>query len=240
MSYLSRQEFESITQRVNLNYRDIAKAKGAPLEFVDPCFLAREVLGLTIEYWHLSLDNSIMGLTTCAPTLIDVWDDAYECSKVFMTGSKILIEKALLEDPEQIGRLHFTIAHESCHQLLKLLFPNEYALPAQYRKVHYYRETPRKKVADWEEWKTNKLASALLMPKDLLQSHMSRAGIPDGIRMLNSVFAKEDYEKFCKVAEAMQVSKSALSIRMEELGFIKNNYLSNPYDVALIVADEYV
>ena len=239
MSYLSRREFESITQRVYLNYRDIAEEKSGPLDRVDPCFLATEVLGLMIEYWHLSTDGSIMGLTTCAPTQVTVWNDAFERRNVFMTGSKILVEKDLYDDPEQLGRFHFTVAHESCHQLLKLLFPSEYALPAQYRKVHYYRETPLRRITDWEEWKTNKLASGLLMPKELLLLHMEAVGLPQGISMLNRVFAKADYEKFSQIAERMQVSKTALSIRMEELGLIKKNYFKNPYEAAKIVADEY-
>lgn len=58
------------------------------------------------------------------------------------------------------------------------------------------------------------------------------------MRLLNRVFAPADYAKFEEMASFMDVSKTALSIRMTQLGLLKRNDLTDPYALVRIDMDE--
>ena len=68
-----------------------------------------------------------------------------------------------------------------------MLFPKEYS-PDGIRPHIHYCALP---LLDerWEEWRTNRLASAVLMPVDLVQMNMMRVELGDKMKILNSVFA---------------------------------------------------
>ena len=91
---------------------------------------------------------------------------------------------------------------------------------------------------DWEEWRTNMLASAVLMPKDLILQYMQEYGLGKKMRMVNRIFAARQYEAFSQIADKMGVSKTALVIRMKQLGLVDRNDLNNPYSLIDICCDE--
>ena len=91
---------------------------------------------------------------------------------------------------------------------------------------------------NWEEWRVNTLAAAILIPKELLIEQMHAAGLGENLRLLNKIFAPKEYEKFAAVAEAMGVSKSALAIRMKQLHLLDRDDLKDPYALVRVVCDE--
>ena len=84
---------------------------------------------------------------------------------------------------------------------------------------------------DWEEWQADTLASYILMPEDLIRQGMFWLDMGEQINILNKKFSPYMYEKFCMLADMLGASRSALAYRMERLGLIKENHLSNPYIV---------
>ena len=64
MKRLTRNYIEGIAERVLTAYRNLPEIKGTQLYRIDPEILLTKVLGLNIEYAHLSLDRSILGLTS--------------------------------------------------------------------------------------------------------------------------------------------------------------------------------
>ena len=84
-------------------------------------------------------------------------------------------------------------------------------------------------VLDWEEWQTNVLTSYLLLPKELVYRHMADVGLKDGISVLNRIYARKDYERFWEAAKRLGVSKTALTIRLSQLGLVGRNDLYDPY-----------
>ena len=153
----------------------------------------------------------------------------------------ILLESSLAGEKANPGRRNFTLMHETCHQIFRILFPAEYMPPAQCRKVccctssmYGYRIKP----INWEEWRVNTLAASILMPKDLLIEQMHTAGLGNNLRLLNKIFAPKEYEKFAAVAEAMGVSKAALAIRMKQLHLLDRDDLKDPYALVRVVCDE--
>ena len=106
------------------------------------------------------------------------------------------------------------------------------------RKVHYCTTHASFGAGDWEEWRTDTLASAILMPADMVLSNMDAFGLDVPMRMVNRVFASIDYSRFSDMAAYMGVSKKALSIRMKQLGLLKADYLDDPYALVNIYPQE--
>ena len=233
MPYIKKSTMEEIAERVLAAYWLLPEAKKGTATRVVPELLAQEIVGLSIEYWHLSPDMSILGQTSCQPGYVEVADGQGNLRSVFMTGSKILIEQELRDDPSQFGRHNYTVMHETCHQIFKILFPQFYLQ----NLVHFCRANDQK--GDWEEWRTNYLASAILMPKSLIIRNMEAAGLGKTLPRLNRIFDTADYDRFCEVADRLGVSKTALSIRMEDLGLLKENYLKDPHSLPRISVGRY-
>ena len=98
---------------------------------------------------------------------------------------------------------------------------------SQYRTFCDYRRSSveHKKISDWYEWQADALAAALLLPKDALMDAMFLFGLGDKMKVLSKRYSPNNYERFCNMAEFLQVSKTALSYRMEQLGLLERNYL---------------
>ena len=48
-----------------------------------------------------------------------------------LDGKTILIESDLMKEGANIGRRNYTVSHESCHHILKMLFPHDYGAQAK-------------------------------------------------------------------------------------------------------------
>lgn len=154
-----------------------------------------------------------------------------------LDGKTILIESDLMKEGANIGRRNYTVSHESCHHILKMLFPHDYGAQASGRSVHCCYRSNRGK-GDWEEWQVETLAAMILLPPECVVRSMERFGLGTQMRLLNRVFAPADYKKFEAMASFMGASKTALSIRMMQLGLLKRNDLTDPYSLVRVEMDE--
>lgn len=232
MAYLSRNDIRQIAARVLRKYESLAPPTHG-IRRIDPNRIAEDVLHLSVQYGDLPGDD-ILGVTSYGPVLIETDEENGTTHAFYLDGKTILIDKSL-QNEEQRGRRNFTIAHETGHQILKLLFPTDYGIKMRKRVPVYYRAHQRKSgIADWEEWQADTLAVELLMPSDRIYRLMHAYGFSE-IKSLNRVFDHDTYWKFCKMANFLGVSKEALSIRLEQLGLLEQNDLKNPY-VAIDIA----
>ena len=239
MQYLSRLDMERIAQRVLRAYWKLPEAQEHPTH-VDPCLLARKVLGMTVRYRHLSEDRELLGLTSYGDMEVFLPDER-EYGPCLLDGRTILIEEDLLFAPHGPGRHNFTLSHECSHQIMGMLFPASYCDNLAARRAlccRKHRLHARGGGFDWEEWQMDVLASELLMPRDLLKKNLALAGCPQGISMLNPVWRKEDYGRFMGLCQMMGVSKQALAYRLELLGLLGNNQLYSPNAIIDIFMDE--
>ena len=116
MKYLSRKDIEIIGNRVIRAYMRLPDFVGKTIYRITPDVLIRDVLGLNLEYHHLSLDGSVLGLTTAySDVAYKVFDCADEESYCKLDGKTILIERDLNDDVSQVGRCNFTKSHEACY-----------------------------------------------------------------------------------------------------------------------------
>lgn len=237
MARLSRNDLEALASRVVKAYMKLPELQGQAVCSIEPELLCRSLLHLKVDYQHLSKQGTILGLTAFEPVKIVLPGGDYT-----LDGKTVLIESSLNDEGSCVGRKNFTIVHEGSHQILKMFFPNDYGSKpheARTAKVHFCKAgTPhRGRITDWEEWQTNTLASAVFLPKELIDKAMGLVGLSGKIERLNSVFFRDDFERFLKMSRILGCSMQALSIRMKQFGLIGEDYLGEPYRLLDVEVD---
>ncbi len=224
MKFLSRADIEKISDRVIAQYKETYIPERRMCYRVDITELAA-MLGYRILYVHITKDGSILGQTSNGEVWTTIYNDDMKPLLFLLDGKTILVEKRLQADPKSIGRMNFTIAHELAHQLINKMFP-EYS-GAQNRVFRDYRRSvkPKKVGKDWYEWQADALASALLLPLDAIQDAMFMFSLGEKITVLSRKYSEWKYHQFCQMADYLQVSRTALSYRMEQFGLLERNRL---------------
>lgn len=92
-------------------------------------------------------------------------------------------------------------------------------------RVFYDYRRSTKQVTDWYEWQADALAAALLLPLDAIQDGMFICGLGNKMRLLSRKYSETNYYRFCELADYLQVSRTALAYRMEQLGLLERNRL---------------
>ena len=224
MPCLSRDDIEKIAQRIICQYKYAYVPERHLCYMVDATELA-EMLGFKIEYIHLTKDGSILGQTSSGIVWTRVYDDDMKEFYMELDGNTILVDKRLLGNAKSAGRRNFTIAHEIAHQIINREYPDMYGVHNRIFCDYRRSVKPRNVAKDWHEWQADALAAALLLPLDALQDSMFMFGLGDKMKMLSRKYSENRYECFCEMAEYLQVSRTALSYRMEQLGLLENNRL---------------
>lgn len=237
MICFSRKDIERIAERVLCRYRQLPELQGISIMKIDPVLLAEKVMHLKLDYVHLSLSGRILGLTCYDETGVEVYDETDGNYIYWLDGNTILVERDLQNDISLSGRCNFSIAHESSHQIFGKLYPKEYGAPLNRKIYCYTMTTGENRPFSWEEWQANTLASALMMPEDILRTNMRMFGLGDRIEVLNSRYCQDVYTRFYLLAEYMGVSKQALAIRMKQLGLLDREYLNRAKDMLNIIKD---
>lgn len=239
MRCLSRADLETIGVRVITAYKRLPEVAGQNLERVNIDYLLGALLGLRIDYRHLSLAGDKLGLTSMSSIGIEIISDEETIEEPYymLDGKTILVEKDLIREGANIGRRNYTVSHEGCHHILKMLFPKDYGAQTKERSIHCYYRSNRGAM-DWEEWQVETLAGIILLPGECVRRNMDKFGLGTQMRLLNRVFAPSEYKRFEDMASFMGASKTALAIRMTQLGLLKRNDLIDPYALVRVEKDE--
>ena len=238
MKHLSCKDIEAIAERVFSAYRELPDLKNTHIYRVEPESLLTKLLGLKIEYQHLSLDGSILGMTSFSEIGVEVFDDTDQDTYFILDGKTVLVEKDLQQNTSQKGRCNFTTMHEASHQIYRMLYPKEYGASTS-SPIHFYKTNSEKRcfISDWEEWQANTLASAILLPKDLIIQGMFLFELGTKIGYLSKNYTPLVYDKFSALADFLGSSKTALSIRMKQLGLLEESPL-NPHNYLTIYPED--
>ena len=187
---MPEEEIEALADRL---YRAYAALPEADERRVDPELMAEKLLGLRVVYRRLSRDGSILGITAPESVGVPVLEGGGK-AWFFLDGNTILLDAGLLSPWASKGRRRFTLMHEIGHRLLQGAASSR------------------------TEGLADRLASALLMPRRLVERNLLACAwlpgpIPD--RRLDP----KRWQAFETLAETMGVSRQALAIRLEQLGF---------------------
>lgn len=224
MPHLSRADIEKMADGIILRYKQAFVPERHLCYKVDPSALAF-LYGFEIDYQNLSKDGSILGVTSSGTIMTTVLDDGMKEMFYLLDGRTILVEKRLLCSPKNVGRRNFTIAHELAHQIINRAYPEIYG--SQSRTFCDYRRStcPRSTSKDWYEWQADALAAAILLPPDAVSDAMFMCGLDERMKVLSRKYSQNNYEHFCDMANLLQVSRTTLAYRMEQLGLLERNLL---------------
>lgn len=237
MPILSRKDLERISRRVLFRYLTLSDRK---MDRIDPVDFAEKICGLHFAFADMSVTGSILGLTSYSDVdlTISVPRGNGSVQEFHLNGNIAYVDQNLA-NAGSVGRLNFTLVHEAAHQILGMLYPKEYNPSAQPFICRLADERCTCPITDWVEWQTNVLTAYLLLPRELIDRYMDELGLGRQIKLLNKVFAPKEYALFSDMAKRLGVSKTALSIRLDNLGMIGRNDFSNPYAPIHIYADDF-
>lgn len=222
--YLSKDDIETIAAPILAQYKKQYVPQHHLCYHVDPIQLA-EALGIQVQFAYLSQDGSILGQTASTPLWTTVIDPVVGETFFFLDGQTVLIDKRLLTNSTQTGRRNFTVAHELSHIILSHLYPAIYELQCGTHSVYRIDSPAMHTPFDRHEWQADALAAALLLPEDALKDAMFVFGLGEKMKVLSRRYSACKYKYFCDMADFLQVSKTKLAYRMEQLGLLERNYL---------------
>ena len=224
MANLSREDLDNFAERILCDFVKAEYPKGHICYNVNPTRLA-QFYGFNILYVTITRDGSILGQTSTGKMWTSIVDQGGNDILFYLDGNTILIDERLAKDPRCYGRCNFTIAHELAHQFINRTYPEVYG--TQSRVICDYRRSakPHKEISDWREWQADALAASLLLPKEAIDEAMFFFGLGEKIKVLSKKYSAYKYERFCEMAKFLQVSKTTLAYRLEQLGLLERNYL---------------
>lgn len=219
---LSREDIEVLADGIIADFDKTIKKTSlvTPIEE-----LATEFLGLKVTFDKLSNDGNFCGVTAYRDSQFTTVVDGYE-KNIKIQKQQIILDSAFMELGKQkkTARFRFTLAHEIAHQII-------FQLESDEEKVKYDKSFSIKNPnyqfnnteLDWNEWQANTLGAALLMPRDKIKRFLrnwQRIELPKLPRYLHNNKYLETLI-INKVSEYFSVSKQSVKIRLQHLGYIK-------------------
>lgn len=139
----------------------------------------------------------------------------------------IVLESYLLREDEQ-GRRRFTLAHEAGHVLAFRMCSNQAAsFHCPYDSTRVYNIGELQERLSIAEWQANTLAASLLMPRFLIKRVLEKYTGGECLPVYGEqVFRPREKEILSEIARTMEVSYTALVIRLRTLGLLSRRPLS--------------
>lgn len=205
---------------------------------VDVNWLAEEEYGLDIQHHYLTLDRSILGLIAFAKESIELMDIMFHPYEAEIEEGTIIIERSLT-GYNKVTRYRFTEAHELSHWLIHRSFHSptnkQYECRRANQKLIACRSNDiestkynKRDDYDWMEWQADAMAAAILMPKDTFseacESISKKLGINPVSLPISSLSKRSGYQLVKYLADLFNVSCSAVTIRLKNLGFCQEIY----------------
>ena len=184
---------------------------------------ATDYLKLKIEYETFAgEDDDTIGFLGDGITPVCVSRNGVNQSVVF-PWKTIVIDKYLLGVTES-GRKRFTIAHEVAHYLLERMNP-AFAVARHHREFDRERDYSAgeiKKLLDFTENRADRLAAALMMPKFNVTKAMERFAENRKFTVYGeTILSPDERTRMQIMADGIGVSRTALQIRLRDLGLIE-------------------
>lgn len=222
---LSHRQIETLGAAITLDFeRHCASTSGSANDPSRNAFpierFAEDWLGLEVSMTELSLDGSICGLTAYTDTEYNVLNGS-SMRSIPLRRKQILLDSHLA-GPLHTGRRRFTLAHECAHQILFTLedsaTQNERQAAYAQRSSYSLRELKIKE--DWDEWQANVLAAAILIPINKLKDVRCQMSQTKSLQCYGTKLDARSYADLDALCNAFLVSKSAMLIRLRQIGAV--------------------
>jgi len=199
-------------------------------------------LKLKVSFIHLSSDGSFCGLTAYADTEYECEIDGHHRT-IPLKRNEVLLDRSFIEpgNVEKLcGKRRFTLAHECAHQILFQLENDDgqAACRKLYAARHCYSLRDLKSREDWNEWQANALGAAILMPQEEME--LAFQTYLHGHKLMNfgGRMPILDRGRLKSLSQSFGVSKTAMTIRLRQLGYLEDRPVTEYFDPLEIYADE--
>ena len=226
---LSHMQIEEIASAVTKDFNEFFFGKDADIGrttvWATPIDqFAKDYLGLSVSFAHLSSDGSLCGLTAYADTEYTIEEQGVKRT-IPLKANQVLLDLSFIQ-PGQVhalcGKRRFTLAHECAHQILFGMESDEVkrALEKRYAPRIAYSLRNLKTREDWNEWQANVLGAAILMPQREIDNAMRQFASGRVLKNYEGRFSYIDRLSLTLLCQSLGVSKSAAIIRLRQLGYI--------------------
>ena len=160
--------------------------------------------------------------------------DGRRPKEVIYPRNTIVLDKYLLNKDENCHR-RFVLGHEAGHIIANRINPDNPACFYHFarRKCSEYTINDLKDRYSIGEWQANTIAAALLMPRYLMRNALKRFNGGKRLPIYGeNIFHPREKAILCKMAESLQVSYTALLIRLKDLDMLSK------YDVSEYIQKE--
>lgn len=191
--------------------------------------LAKDYLNLKVSFERLSSDGSLCGITAYCDTEYIITENGITRT-IPLKRNQVLLDESFIK-PMQIkklsGKRRFTLAHECAHQILFQMESESIrsTYSQQYANKSAYSLRDLKSREDWNEWQANALGAAILMPQAEIDFAIWRFAAGRTITNYAGYFNNKDRHILRMLCDIFKVSKSALIIRLRQLGYL----IDRPY-----------
>ena len=130
MKHLSRFDIEAIAVKYVQAYMALPDVRNTQIYRIDPELLLEKVLGLNVEYQHLSYDGSILGMTSFTEMGVQVFEDDDNEAFFFLDGKTVLVEKI-----ECLNKIYFPGVYKRFDALADFLGCSKKALAIRMKQL---------------------------------------------------------------------------------------------------------
>ncbi len=210
--YIPASEYDAVAEEFLDKYYPEALKKPIPVPIED---VARNSMGLDVQYVILSEEHDIYGMTVFSDGPIEIFNPAEQ-----LYGIKMFKRKTILIDPEAVKRTNTgcrnnTIAHECVHWFKHRYYfmMQRYSLPrnAKFCKCRVNQLSYLSEEENILENQANGIAPRILMPRMPFTEAAASIGVGPG---------KDNWRQVCELADYLNVSKQSVAIRLEECGLV--------------------
>ena len=239
---LSRAQLEEIAAAVTEDFNRFFFGISPEEEREDPLptpidQLAKDYLGLEVVFAPLSTDGNVCGLTAYTNTYFTIEIDGTTW-KYPLKENQIVLDKSFIQ-PGQVrklcGKRRFTLAHECAHQILFQLESDE--MKSRWKDAYATRKAfslrDLKSRENWNEWQANVLGAALLMPCREIELAMGTFAGERVLKNYGGRFSFLDERALALLCQTFGVSKTAIIIRLRELGYLEDRPYHDFYEPLL-------
>ena len=218
---------EQLEQKATELLKEFDKERLKKIKPLDVYEVIEKCLGVPYDWKYLTPDQSVLGATAFSDGYFWAWPestyrDGMKPYKVVVEKGTILIDSTLTEGNNR-GRENFTVMHEVFHQRMhKKCFCEE---GQNYMHLTYSRTIDGNiRCANYAlkiiEHQANACAAAFLMPRDLTKHSYEERYRSAGIMRCKYGFM---WKLIKDMAADFNVSKQAMSYRLQNLGLIDGN-----------------
>lgn len=177
--------------------------------------IAKNKMGLNVQFIPLSEELDIYGMTIFADGLVEIYDPVEG-----LYDEKLFNKKTILIDPEaykktNTGCVNNTIAHECVHWYKHRMYYKMQNITlsrqAKYCKCHVEHLPYATEDEEYMENHAIGIAPRILMPRNTFEEMADKLDIRYG---------KNNVDEIQKLADFFDVSKQSVAIRLEECGLL--------------------